>query len=369
MLMLKSLCIIGVLCLMLWPFWFYLDRKMKKELPKKLAKYNFRAFYEHCQKYDITSLKNLKSAEKKQRAELLAKKYGYSLTDPAVLQQFDDLHSEKTKQRIAEENQAREEEKQKEQEQFAKLTHYAQFHGNDKPVAMLKDLAQSATGGHVSYIPIKKESDGAVMAGIASGIGGTVPALMSLSNTARSNEEIRQQNEAAHAINMMIGAAQAAALEAAQGYRVKADKMAIKLVSDKPKEEVFRYVRFTNIKTSVSSIGSITVEADAAVDKKVTVFHKPGFVDGFVIAEIYDGEQKVGEAIMVFPVFGSDSYKFRVNEAEDHYSLESRGLSDFHYEKKSVKLVKIRGICLNCGEQGKKYTVKFRPGDLWIMEQ
>ena len=87
---------------------------------------------------------------------------------------------------------------------------------------------------------------------------------------------------------------------------------------------------------------------------------------GVRFSEIYDGEQKVGEAIMVFPGFGSDSYKFRVNEAEDRYFARRRTSRDPHYRKETVK---IRGICLNCGEQGKNYTVKFRPGDLWIMEQ
>ena len=115
-----------------------------------------------------------------------------------------------------------------------------------------------------------------------------------------------------------------------------------------------------------TSAGSITVEAEAAVNGTVTVFDKPGFVDGFVVAEIYSEKQKVGEAIMVFPVFGSDSYKFRVNEAEDRYFARRRTSRDPHYRKETVK---IRGICLNCGEQGKNYTVKFVPGDLWIMEQ
>lgn len=80
------------------------------------------------------------------------------------------------------------------------MTHYAQFYGNDKPVAMLKDLVQEVMGGSANYIPMQKESDGAIMAGIASGIGGTVLALMSLLNTAANNEIIRQQNQTAQSI-------------------------------------------------------------------------------------------------------------------------------------------------------------------------
>ena len=33
------------------------------------------------------------------------------------------------------------------------------------------------------------------------------------------------------------------------------------------------------------------------------------------------------------------------------------------------KPVPLQGMCLFCGQPGKKYTVKFVPGDLWAMER
>lgn len=45
---------------------------------------------------------------------------------------------------IEKEAQVKEEEKRKEQEQYERLIHYAQFHGTDKPVAMFKDMMGGA---------------------------------------------------------------------------------------------------------------------------------------------------------------------------------------------------------------------------------
>ena len=220
---------------------------------------------------------------------------------------------------------------------------------------MFKDMM----GGSILYtpyipIPMQKESDGMFMAGLASGIGGTVPALASLSRTAAHNESIRQQNEAAHAINMMVFQAQAEAGKTAREYQKKADELAVKLISDMPSAEVFQHLKFDNIQTEVSKLGAISVKAEASVEGKVTVFDKPGFIDGYVVAEIYNGSKKVGEALMVFPAYGSIRYSM---------------LPSAHISIEWGKPVDLEGICLNCGEQGKKYTVKFVPGDLWIMEQ
>lgn len=333
------------------------SRDKKKEQQKKAAEMaakRFDDFYKECQKYGIDDLNNPGSAEKNQRLELIAKKYGYSLTDSTVLQRFDDYHKEKMRQEAAKKEQEIEAEKRKEQGQYAELAYYAKLHGTDKPVAMFTNLAMSETSGGVSYIPMKKESDGAIMAGIASGIGGTVPALMSLSRTARNNDIIRQQNQAAQSINSALFEADMRARSSAAKYQEKAGELAIKLVSDMPSAKVFQYLQFENIQTKVSQLGTVTIEAEASVEGTVTVFDKPGFVDGHVMAEIYDGNKKIGETAMVFPAYGSINFE-----------MNDRG----YLRTNPGKPVKLEGICLNCGEQGKEYTVKLRPGDLWIMEK
>ncbi len=344
--------------------------KYLKDMEQKEDAEQFEKLYDECYRYGIEDLKDPGSAEKKQRAELIAKKYGYNIKDPTVLQRFDNMHKEKGQQRVMKEDQKKEKEKQKKEEekrkeqvQYERLIHYAQFHGTDKPVAMFKDMMKEEGGGSISYIPMQKESDGMFMAGLASGIGGTIPALASLSRTAANNEVIRQQNEEIRAVNtavMKMEMDRAASIARwNKAMQKTADILAVKLISDMPSAEVFQHLKFDNIQTEVSKLGAISVKAEASVEGKVTVFGKSGFIDGYVVAEIYNGSKKVGETMMVFPAYGSIKYSV----------IEERAFTYIKKELLAKKPVDLEGICLNCGEQGKKYTVKFVPGDLWIMEE
>lgn len=316
--------------------------RYKQEQEEKIIK----QFCDDCKKYGITDLQRLDSEEKKLRLELIEKKCGYSRTDPKIIQGFERMNREQA-QRL-------EEQKQWEQKEFEKLTYYARFHGRNKPVAMFNDLANKLRGRKASYIPTQKESDGAIMAGIASGIGGTVPALMSLSRTAQNNETVRQENDVINALNVELAGRDADARILAGKYEKLAGELAIKLVGG-TKQEAFEHLKFSEVHVNASATGSITVDAEVRMDYyAVTVSDKPGFIDGFVIAEIYDGERKIGEAKMVFPAYGSQYYEI------------SPGLGIWTRDGWPVKL---KGICLFCGEKGKKYTVKFVPGDLWIMEK
>jgi hypothetical protein len=201
---------------------------------------------------------------------------------------------------------------------------------------------------------MQKESDGMFMAGIASGIGGTAPALASLSRTAQNNEAVRAQNQVARDINMAIFQANMRGTTMADEYEKTASTLAVKLVSDASSKKVFQYLKFNRVQAKVTAAGSITVEAEASVEGEVTAFDKPGFIDGYVIAELYYGSKKVGEAKLVFPAFGSINFEMN----DKGYLRTNPGRS-----------VKLEGICLFCGKQGKTYTVKMAPGDLWIMER
>ena len=325
--------------------------KQIKELEKERK---ITAFYEECKKYGIQDLKKLDAAGK-QRVQLIAEKHKVDLSDPKVIQDFNAVRGRKEKEAAEEREKKALADKQKDQEQYEKLTRYAQLHGNKKPVAMFRDMAGRLRGDDTPhFLPTQKESDGMFMAGIASGIGGTAPALASLSRTAQNNEAVRAQNQATHDINMMLFQAQMEADERARKYEQEADKMAVKLVSDAPGKKVFQYLKFDRVQTKVTAAGSITVEAEAAVEGKVTAFDKPGFIDGYVIAELYDGSKKMGEAKLVFPAFGSINFEM----TDKGYLRTNPGRS-----------VKLEGICLFCGKQGKTYTVKMAPGDLWIMER
>ena len=114
----------------------------------------------------------------------------------------------------------------------------------------------------------------------------------------------------------------------------------------------------------VSQFGSVTVQVSVKADKDLTIFDKlPAFIDGSVTAEIYDGEEKIGEAVLVFPAFGSMTYRLEEERYRDGY-VSVKGL-----RTERGRTVKLEGMCLNCGEKGKAYTVKLVPRDLWAMER
>ena len=324
-------------------------------------------FGKDCKKFGIVDYSSMNSPEKQQRLKLLAAKYHFDhLSSDELLQIILEKSSEKEKKAQEEEQKDIELCKAKEQAIFEKLTQYACLHGAEKPITMLNDIAdslkKSVQGERI--IATKKESDGAIMAGVASGIGGVVPAMMSFSNTERINQEIRQHNEAASAINAMTAKIVGETYARAREYQKTAEQASLKLISELPPKKLFRLLAFQNTTTTVSKTGSIVISTEVTADNKLTIFdHLPAFIDGYVNAEIYDGEKKIGTAKMIFPALGSMFYYLDEKRARDGF-LSINGI-----KKDSQKPVKLEGICLFCGEPSHKYTVKFVPGDLWAMEK
>ena len=324
-------------------------------------------FWKDCKKFGIVDYSAMNSPEKQQRLKLLATKYHFDhLSADELLQIILEKSSEEEKKAQEEEQKDIELCKAKEQATFEKLTQYACLHGAEKPITMLNDIAdslkKSVQGERI--IATKKESDGAIMAGVASGIGGVVPAMMSFSNTERVNQEIRQHNEAAKAINAMTAQIVGETHTRAREYQKAAEQVSLKLIAELPPKKLFRLLTFQNTTITVSKTGSIVISTEVTADDKLTIFdHVPAFIDGSVKAEIFDGEQKIGETTMVFPAFGTIFYYLKEKRYDDGF------LSISGIKKDSQKPVKLEGICLFCGQHGHKYTVKFAPGDLWAMER
>lgn len=333
---------------------FHEDQKKQKEAAKQAEK----QFYEECRSYQITSLADLTSPEKQQRFDRIASKYHFSKASKEDLQKLFDTYNALQAQK---DQQELDQQRQSEIATFQQLTFYANLHGMDKPVAILSDLQKQseAAANGTKYIPTRKESDGAVMAGIASGIGGTIPALMSLSNTAQHNANIRQYNAMVNTANQIMAQGALAAQSRALKYKETLDNISIKLVADLPPDQLFQKLTFTAPSIQVSKFGSVTISTKVTADTKLEIFnHLPAFIDGSVIGEIYDGAQKIGEAVMVFPILGS----LFAQMDSDQYGF-CRLKTDLN------KPVQLEGMCLFCGQPGKKYTVKFVPGDLWAMER
>ena len=324
-------------------------------------------FYRKCLEFGITDASALQSPDKRQRFDLLVKKYQLeNLSTDELLKLIEDSTAAQKAANQAQKQKEQWDIKSRELAVSDRINRYANLHGTEKPVTMLRDIGESLVSSvqGMRYVTTQKESDGAVMAGVASGIGGVIPAMMSFANTERVNQEIRQHNETAKEINEVTMHLVGEANDRAKKYMAKAETMSLKLVSDLPAEELFSMLTFQNTKIAVSQTGTIAISVEVTADSELTIFdHLPAFIDGYVNAEIYDGEKKIGTAKMIFPALGSMFYYLDEKRARDGF-LSINGI-----KKDSQKPVKLEGICLFCGEPSHKYTVKFVPGDLWAMEK
>jgi hypothetical protein len=333
---------------------------------RALERENYQKFFNECAKYGINSAADLSDENKLKRATLIANNFGFK-NDGSLesLQKLFKAGNEKISSIQQKERQEQHDAAmKKERAKFAELTFYASLHGKDKPDAMFSDKAKeyTAQANGTSFIPTRRESDGMFMAGAAAGIGGAIPALASLSNTAQYNDEVRRHNEAANTMNMLLAEGAMAARNLANKWRRLGNEISMKMVDESvTREQAFEKLRFSGAKVRVATTGTATVTANVRAED-VEAFGTRGFVDGSVIGEIYAEGKKVGEAIMVLPLLGTDSNRLGYYNNEYLPGLNSK-------DEKQRRVVAIEGMCLNCCKGAQSgCTVKFAPGDLWVMD-
>lgn len=358
-----------------------------------------RTFYNNCKTYyAITSRKDAERSVKiQERLKIQAEK------DKIPVSCMEDIYTilDKATQFETENKQEKDQAKAAlvrklglaEQKELALLTRYAGLHGREKPLAMLKDREKDFRKLEARRgMPLKKESDGMILAGMASGIGGVVPAVASLSQTAKNNEAVREYNRGAMAYNALIAGSPATS----DKYSSAQEMVKGKLVADLPGKELMKHLAFHETHVLVTETGTVWVSTQVAFDDRLIIFDDvPAYIDGTVIAEIYDGKQKIGEATMVFPLpgsGGSSEGKDIMNrrcfpgtaEPADYgrwptvwenltgqdtkrpvVSISAKNLTPSVCRQNTV----LAGMCLSCGQEGKKYNVKFVPGNLWAMEK
>lgn len=339
----------------------------KKAEEERIA--NQKNFCADCRNFKIFSAHDLESPEKKQRFQLIAKKHHLEDLSTgellALLKESEKAYAEEQHKKYEERKQAREKKLEEEKHQQGTLLLYARFHGVDKTQAMLADELVSLKHRinntmftPPAMIPRQKESDGMFAAGTAYGIGGVIPAAASLARTEQKNAQIRQANAQIDQINSALVGAAAMANADRYGIQKRMEpfkERASTLLIDEDSAAVFPHLSFSDPKVQVSNTGTVTVTVKVKEDHNIKVFGKPAIADGSIIAEIYDKEdQKVGEATMVFPIFGTGNLYFR---------------QKVYHWRENDDTVELTGMCLACADPHKKYTAKFVPGDLWAMEK
>ncbi len=309
-------------------------------------------FYNDCVKNGITAITNEKN---KQRAILIADKLEcdyksdiVSFFEEAKALNIQKIESEKQKQEEEELEKLTEQEKEK----FFELTRYVYKTGRDKRVAMLTDmqreLYEKADRLRKGMDIIVKDSqqrehDWATIGGITSGLAGGAAGAAAAVDAQIKNIQIRQQNErnlkSLAPASLYVMQESSKIEDKAKSMQPLIDSAKISFVSDIPKDDVFKNLDFKDVKISISKTGAFTVCATVKAKKSVDLFdERKTVIDGIISANLYQNDEKVGNALMALPLYG-------IGEPAD-----------------------IEGICLSGAVNGKPYRVDFTPYELWYME-
>lgn len=334
--------------------WVYLRfHKDDRQIEEKRYSEERAAFYDECIKNGV---KSCESEKEIQKATLIAQKMGFTFTDITALFAESKECKENIEQKKKED--ALEEQRNEERQKCALLTRYASYFGREKRIAMLSDerkkymeSAETLRSGADALLSASqfKEEEGnwAIMGGAASALAGPAAgmaaAISSQAKTAQKNAQIRAQNQrnlelfAPVAATYYSGAARKGAIVKHLAEQIEAAKT--KLVADDSSLDCFERLHFEDTTVEVSQTGTCTVKTKINIDPFIIFDDVPAVIDGAILAEIYDGDELLGTAQMVLPVYG----------------------------------VKVRdsalGMALFCGHVGGKYSVKFCPGRLWAMER
>lgn len=308
---------------------------------KGIKEEKMRAFYKECVETEAVDFSYPKNV---QRVQLLADKY--KLIYPEGIEKLF-LQSKELYEGFNEK-----EAKEKELAKFNDLNKYSDLTGKDKRIAMLKAEAArfSEYAEHDEKVAdafvrsgLQKEKDWATAGGIASGIAGPAAGIATAINVQNKNAEIRAKNEqhlqsVRPIYNDMMGKA-GASRRIVEDIRKEIEDFKLKLVSDVNSAELMKKISFSNTTVSVSNTGAATVSTTASLQPDFKIFDDvPAVVDGTIIAEIYDGDKRCGTALLVLPKYGLGEN------------------------------CTLTGMCLDCCNPGKTYTVKFTPKHLWALE-
>lgn len=335
------------------------SEKAESDRAVQQRKTSLASLFGECEEAGVRSCKSEKD---RQKISLIAKKYNISYTNlEALYKEAGQCYQEKKKaDREREHQKELVELKKREQAQYDVLNEFSSYKGQEKKIAILtkeyNEVARSLQGTKDAISmtlapPLEKEHDWAIMGGLANGLAGPGAGIATAVNAQIENAQIRARNsqllhESADFRGQMLvaGAKRRDALQAkCSELDALINATKTKLIGKDSPEACLKALHFENTKIAVSKTGTCTV--DTKVGLKRSEYYIFGDVkatiDGTIQGEIYDGNEKIGTANLVLPLDGVPD----------------------------ANMIAIKGICLFCGQPGKKYTVKFNADNLWAMEQ
>lgn len=325
-----------------------LSKAMKKKRSNIIGGTNLDRFFVECV---LAEVNDFKSSKNKQRAQLIADKYGlkYPKGIEQLYQQGLEAHKS-VSQFLA--DVGIEAKREEEARAFHRLNQYSELIGKEKRIAMLRNQAfilERSAKRQDNYANMllrstqQKEHDWALWGGAASGLGGFGAGIATATDMQLKNMQIRAENEtrlkAAMPAYMSVTGSARENRKNAEVIWKEIDGIKLKLMSDASSDELMKKISFSNTDVVVSETGAAMVCTLASSPSKFKILGDvPAVIDGTIIAKIYDGDKLCGTAQLVLPVYGLGQN------------------------------IPLNGICTDCCKPGKTYSVQFVAKNLWAME-
>ena len=339
-------------------------------------------FYKKC---ELEGLSVLNDTYSEKKAEQIAKVMNVDLTEgiqtvfsyakqKAIIQRDEEIKAEKDRKRQEKITYA----ELADPYDYETLSKYSDLYGNEKLIKMTTDINNSeidrlkneyeslknqAKASHAAAdfvlrqasLNKEKEKDWAVAGGIAQGIAGGAAGLAAALDAQTQNIEIRARNaanqQAAEQQSVLLGSHGYAldrkahdALDKVNAADTTANQkirqLQLKIIGDEDDETVFKTLEIDNINYEISPIGSVRVNCCVSLNSDCFIYgDRPAFVDGSLLAKIFQDDELIGIADMVFPVEG--------------------------LQKNTIF---IEGISLCKADEAKPCVIKLMPKNLWKME-
>lgn len=226
---------------------------------------------------------------------------------------------------------------------------------NAKITAISEGEKAMKTLGMVYLDQQKKESDWAVMGGIAEGIAGPAAGLAVAINTMANNAKIQQYNENMRQTSKSILSGTTQLSEDRTTLEKERNKL-LELLSETKKKislstpnsaEIWETIKKDNVLVKKNESGVLSVTANITFKSPLSVKVPDGVqlvVDGTLKSSLYYENNRVGDVYFPLPLFG-----IPVN---------------------TVSSITLDGMCDHSVEYGGKYAIKFEnEQNLWVMEK
>lgn len=235
------------------------------------------------------------------------------------------------------------------------IDRYIYYRGREKRLQMLTDYremlieqrAEKRTINSSDFM--QKEHDWALIGGLASGIAGAAAGIATAMDAQAKNTQIRQNNAqiaaSIYEINQKIQDNIDALENNIKNFEQSIEETHIKLIGemdDATSKTLMNELVLADSDITVTKTGAAIIEVTVQAKQKQNLFDGAVLaqIDGIIKAEFFSDNEAVGYAYLTLPMFGCDTSPSTLT-----------------------------GICTSTTDPNAKYSVKYSPVSLWLIER